>query len=245
MKDQHDLFWNAVVAAEAPSAEEMAQAEAGLREIEATGPVPEALSQAQIDAMIAAAVRPVVVTAGAPRRTALRRLVAIAAVLFLSLSVAAGVLLWQGTHAVRTLDYVTAIEVATEPKWADEHKLAALTIIDEICGSYAFPALNKLCAEEVPPPLRDQARWIRDELIALLTQDTAPAPEATDLRMAHVTENALNASLPIEQRQQALAHLGHLSVQGMRAFARAELSTATGREQRRLLRKRLLSDLTQ
>jgi len=244
MKDPLDQFWNSVLAAEVPSVDEMARAEANLRALD---PAPN-LPQERIDAMVQAAVRATETGVPAPRRSRhTRRVVAAAAVLVLSMSLAfvGYKVLWrEGTHALRTLDYAEAIAVAAEPNQTEDDKLQALFIIDENCG-YALSKIRTLCQADVAAPLREQARQIRDQLLMLLTKASEDAPQAADVSLLSVTKVAVDESLPIEERQRALTHLGYLCVQGMRAFAFVELRLPESEKKRHIWRDRLVRELAQ
>jgi len=225
MNDPLDQFWNSVLAAEAPSVDEMARAEANLRSLEPAAPLP----QERIDALVQAAVRASEAGLPAVRRSHTRRLVAMAALLFLSMSVAWIVFnpLWGGTHAVDTLSYTLACRVASEPNQPETDRIAALGIIDYHFG-FTIPALQTLCAENSREPLRSQARGIRDRLLILLKEGADRAPMPVDLRRDEVIKMALDELLDMEARQAALAHLGYLSEEGMRAFLKAEFVTTDG-----------------
>ena len=240
MNDPLDQFWNSVLAAEVPSVDEMARAEATLRSLE---PQPR-LPRERVDAMVRAAVQPV----AAPLRIVRpykKVMLAAAALMFVSMSIAWIVFKpeWdEGTDAKATLDYVEAVRVAHMPKQPEEDKLEAIGIIDDHFA-FAIPALQQLCEEITAEPIRGQARDIRDRLRALLRDGTDRAPKQVDLRREEVIENALNDQLNVDVRKAALAHLGYLCEEGLRAFMTVTLSTQEGRLKLDILKKRITKEL--
>lgn len=211
MNDSDDKIWQAVLTAEEPTAEELAQAEAELRELEPVAP----LATAQVDAMVARATG-----AAAPRRGAgwpVRRLLA-AALLMVSLVAAVS---WFGRWEVRKqslrgLEYADAVLMVTEAGYDDQDRLSALVVIDGICQNAA--RLLKEVSGGKEPSLAASAKRFRAEALELLATGAGRSPTPLNAQLTEWERRLRMEDLPITARETALEDIGRVLLEGARSM---------------------------
>ncbi len=210
MNDSDDKIWQAVLAAEEPSAEELAQAEADLQELGPAAP----LATQRVEAMVARATE-----ASTPGRRTRRQVVRMLAAAALAVSLVA--LFWTPRwqtqkQSLRGLEYADALLMVTEAGYDDQARQSALHVIDVIC-QHAAKLLKDVSAGP-EPRLAGTAKRIRKEALDLLGKGADRSPTPMNARLAELEERLRKEDLPIAAREAPLEDIGRVLLEGARAM---------------------------
>ena len=240
MNVQDERMWAEVLEAHTPNAAEMAEAEAELQALGDVAPLPAA----DVEALVELAVKtpPVVVEGrGVVGRVVRSRrfqkpiLQAAAAVLLLmAVAWVARELLWtEGKNSDYTLDYATAVNLATQPDRDDGYYMNALSQIVRNCGE-AAKTLQSLANQDAYPTLATKARLVSLELVALLTNGPSAPSRPVDERecLVESAATAADEQLAVEVREKALDHVNDLAKSGLTAMWLAPLEGDEAKQHR-------------
>ncbi|MEO6593777.1 MAG: hypothetical protein ABIP94_03395 [Planctomycetota bacterium] len=144
--------------------------------------------------------------------------------------------------ATSTLNYVMAVELATEPNRDDLAYRSAIGRIADHC-IYAADVIRQLGTQAAEPRLAQRATQIASELIDLLTNGPRTPSGPVDLRLLESTTTASDPSQPLLVRLQALDHLGQLTSSGLTAMLLSPMVDADSNTNRRNWVEELLEHL--
>jgi hypothetical protein len=223
-------MWADVLDAHTPNAAEMAAAEAELQELGEVAPLPAA----DVDALVEVATKtPSVVVEGRGvvgtvlRARRLRQpLLQVAAAVLLLMTVAwvARELVWaEGKDPNLTLDYATAIKLATQPGRDDFYYRSALAPIVNDCGK-AAETLHSLADQGKYPNLAAKSLIVSAELVALLTKGPSAPSGPIEGSLVAACADSVNEHLTVEEREKALDHVRDLAKSGLTAVWLAPLA---------------------
>jgi hypothetical protein len=240
-------MWANVLDAHTPNAEEMAAAEAELQALGEVAPLPAADVEALVELAVktpSVGSRGVVGTVLRSRRFRQPLLQAAAAVLLLmAVAWVASELWWkEGKDAKYTLDYATAVKLATQPDRDDGYYLGALSNILTYCGR-AAETLSSLADQDKYPTLAAKARLISAELASLLTTGPSDPSRPIEGSLVDSCAQAVNEQLTVEARQKSLDHVRELAKSGLTAVWLSPLAGDKAKQIREGLFARLLRTL--
>ena len=249
MNVQDERMWAEVLEAHTPDAAEMAEAEAELQALADVAPLPAA----DVEALVELAVNtpPVVVEGRGVVGSVMRArrfqkpiLQAAAAVLLLmTVAWLAQKLIWEeGKDSDFTLDYATAIKLATQPGRNDGFYRTALGQIAIDCGK-AAETLRTLANQDEYPTLREKALKVSGELRELLTKGPSARSRDIDGSPVESATTAEDKRLAVDAREKALDHLLELAKSGLSAMWLAPLEGDDAKQNRAVWIARLMGRL--
>lgn len=225
---------------DAPTAAQMAAEEQALRRIGPAAPLPRKQVQVMVGRALAAATS-AASAAQSWRKPAL--LVAMLAVSLASLGWIGTKIIWPERRlAPFTLDYASAVLVATDPGYTEDNHVTAIARLDEGCA-YIAHTLRTLASEQAEPTLAEAAREMLADLTKLLGAGASTPPSPVEWDVVDCAATANDAATPLAERHLALARLGELMRSGLTAILAAELRLDKSQEQRDFVLGRLAHDL--
>jgi len=247
MTVQDDRMWADVLDAHTPNAAEMAAAEAELQALGEVAPLPAE----DVEALVEVAVKTPSVESRGVVGTVLRSrrfrqpLLRVAAAVLLLMAAAwvAREFVWpEEKNSFDTLDYASAIDLATQRDRGDNAYLAALWEIYKHCA-VAADTLRQVATQVKEPLLAKKARDTSADLVVLLTNGPSARAAGADLRMLECAAIALREDAPLHERQAALIHVGELTKSGLTAMWLSPLESTEAIKNRQTWIEKILGKL--